>query len=199
MKNVNFILVLALSMLLMLGACKKNESTSSGDPTTSEGKIELGIAALGTDGKILINKLESKGWVLDKEESMSEETVYKKDNELCAIVFEENKVCAVSYHDEYKSFDDAKKALNNYHSATTKKYNKNYSGRVGFDKTFSSPSDWMDYVNSLSEADIIKFIDNSSAVLEDGMNTKETFLVDNGISFYVNYLWVVNAAVVTLR
>lgn len=178
-------------MLLMLGACKKN------DPSTPEGKIEMGIAALGTDGQKFISKLESKGWVFDKAESMTEEKVYKKDNELCAIVFEENKVYVVSYHDEYKSFDDAKKSLNDYHKTSTQKYNKNYSGRVGFDKTFSSPSDWMDYVNSLSEADLKKFKD-SNAVLEDGMNTKETFMVEDEIIF-LSYLsvWAVSAAVIS--
>lgn len=177
MKNLKFFSVLALGMLLMLGACKKNESSNAsfnGDPSTPEGKIELAIASLNTNGENLFSKLEAKGWELvEVDEHVNDVKMYLKGNEECTISFMNNKVIGVNWGDNYNSFADAKKAFLNYHNASVAKYNNDYFGMArsqkGDGKNFKNPSECMTYVNKATENDL-----KNGSVDEGGLNSNNS-------------------------
>ncbi len=193
MKNFKFLAPFALGLLLTLGACEKDSKSSGGgdDPSTPEGKIEMAIAAIGTDGDKFISKLEKKGWSLYDDDDFEGIMYSKGDNEGCYIVFDEdNHILVVQWMDSYDDLSDAKEALSDYHSATTEKYNKGYSAYCG-SYSFDNPSDFIKYVNSAKESEL------GNDVSEHSMNSKE------GVQFYnrlQNYYksWKVIASVVSI-
>lgn len=154
MKNLKLLYILALGLLLTLGACEK-DSKSSGvdpstpeeknDPSTPEGKIEMSIAALGTNGEKLIDKLEQKGWDGHRESSKEydEYFIYTKgDNEMCEILLAYDGVYVVSWINRYKSFSDAVTAYCDYHDTAESKAKDEYDGQVyGSREEFVKPSE----------------------------------------------------------
>lgn len=194
MKKLNLLSVLALSMLLMLGACKKN------DPSTPEGKVEMAIAALKTDGKNLTSKLEAKGWTpLKLDEHVNGVKAYSKGNEECTISIENNQVVGVNWGDNYNSLSDAKKAFGNYHNASVKKHNREYFGMVrsqrGVEKNFNNPSDCMEYVNNVTENEL-----KNGTVDEGGLNAKNDIMFECMIQYFIpQSCWRVGVAIVSVQ
>ncbi|MCQ2351395.1 MAG: hypothetical protein MJ003_05405 [Paludibacteraceae bacterium] len=174
MKNLKLISVLALGMLLMLGACKKD------DPSSTTGKVELSIAALGTDGAEFCSKLEAKGWTLKS--STDKEKQYTKDSNSCTVKYDtDKKVKELYWTDKYGSFDDAKKPFADAQKVTTRKYTKKYAAYTsGFNPHWvaGNPDECLKFVNEATK----KSLSPSTGVYEQSENDEGTFSVDNIIS-----------------
>ncbi len=178
MKNFKFLAPFALGLLLTLGACEKDSKSSGGDPSTPEGKIEMSVAALGTDVEKLINKLEKKGW---EEFAYDEENEYyccwNGKDEYCDIMTEDDIVYVTVWNDYYTSFSKALSAFCDYHDAAVDKAKDVYEGGIN-GRGFSSPSEFKKYLNSVSESDI-----KYGGADEVFVNSKKGYYIGIGIHY----------------
>ncbi len=158
MKNFKFLTLFAIGLLLMLSACEKEPKSSGGDTPSPErntdGKIEMSVAALGTDVEKLINKLEKKGWEeLDYDKKNETYYYWNGMDELCDILTRDDIVYVTIWNDYYTSFSKALSAFCDYHDVAVDKAKDVYEGGIN-GRDFSSPSEFKKYLNSVSESDI---------------------------------------------
>lgn len=168
MKKILSILsiVAAAVMVTVCVSCKKNE------PSSSEDRIALAVAALGTDGKELTDYLTKNGF---KKVSEGE---YKSTTEICSIKGYKS-IYEVSFYSDYDSFSDAKEFFKSYHekmiSKARDKYNSSCTNGYGT-KTFSKPEEFIGFVNALTEKDCKS---PNSCCTEDAQNSKSKYEISN--------------------
>ena len=126
MKNLKLISVLALSLTLAFVSCKKDNPAEPIEPAFD--KVAAAKAALRTDGKTFEGLLKENGYSSTPNDDNCHN--YKKGDDECVVVFNENTVTGVQFFFVKDNFDAVKAEFASNEAACAKAYPDNFSASI---------------------------------------------------------------------